>query len=255
MAGSPVKLGPRASALFSPLPWTDDYPASQEWADELEALLAFSESQGQHNRFLPKLRTPRNKQRDAALSELRVAFFLNHSGFSIAAWDPPGNDGNVGEYSISTPEGSTVFTEVKSRCWESELSQEERLAGRTKLPKYLESDPAAYANWKGVRDCISEAYSKFTPNEPNLLVIADNFFVSLARTAPWQINVALFATHGTYGGEVGYFTRATYQNLGAIALFAAEVLDSAVEYGFQVFPNPHALVQTTIPSALASLRE
>jgi hypothetical protein len=252
MVGLQVRLGPRASKLFSPLPWTDDYPASQEWADELDALLAFAESQGQLARFLPKLRTPRNRQRDDALSELRIAHFLHGCGILIAAWEPPGNNGKVGEYSLSMPEGCTIFTEVKSRGWRSELSQEERLAGRAKRPKYIEDDGGAYANWKGMRDCIADAYSKFTPNEPNLLVIADDFFVSLARTGSWQIDVALFATDERYGETRGCFATAAYQNLGAIAVFAAEVSGSSVGYTFQVFRNPYALAQTAIPSSLAS---
>ena len=253
MAGSPVKLGSRAGGLFSPVPWTDDYPASQEWADELETLLEFCDSQGQLARFLPKLRIPRNKQRDATLSELRVALFLHRSGFPIAAWEPPGNNRKEGEYSVRTPEEGIVFTEVKSRGWESELTQEERLAGRTKQPKYIEDDGGAYANWKGMRDCISDAYSKFTPSGPNLLVIADDFFVSLARTASWQIRVALFATHARYGEEPGYFATAAYQNLGAIAVFAVEGSDFSLEYKFQIFQNPHALTETAIPPSLASL--
>jgi len=253
MAMSKVQLGPIANRLFSPVPWTDDYPASQEWADELETLLEFCDSHGQLRRFLPKLRIPRNKQRDATLSELRVALFLHRSGFPIAAWEPPGNNNKEGEYSVRAPEGGIVFTEVKSRGWESEITQVERLAGRTKQAKYKEDDPAAYANWKGMRDCISDAYSKFTPGGPNLLVIADNFFVSLARTAPWQINVALFATHDRYGEERGYFATAAYQNLGAVAVFAAEVSEILVECRFQIFQNPYALTETAIPPSLASL--
>ncbi len=254
MAGSPVKLGSRAGGLFSLVPWTDDYPASQEWADELETLLDFCDSRGQLHRFLNRIGTPRNKQSYAALSELRVALFLHRSGFPIMAWEPPGNNGKVGEYSVMTPEGYAVFTEVKSRGWESELTQEELDSGRTKLPKYLDNDRASYANWKGMRDCISAAYSKFTPSEPNLLVIADNFFVSLARKDTWQINVALFATHDRYGEEPGYFATAAHQNLGAVAVFAAEVSDFSVEYRFQIFQNPCALVETAIPPSLASLR-
>jgi hypothetical protein len=253
MASSPVKLGPMASRLFSPVPWTDDYPASQEWDDELEILLEFCDSQGQLARFLPKLRIPRNRQRDATLSELRVALFLHSGGFPIMAWEPPGNNGKVGEYSVMTPEGRAVFTEVKSRGWESELTQEERDSGRVKLPKYLDNDRASYANWKGVRDCISAAYSKFTSSESNLLVIADDFFVNLLRTSRWQIDVALFTKFDVYGGEIGYFATETFRNLGAVAVFAAEVSDFPVEYRFQIFQNPYALVEAAIPPSLASL--
>jgi hypothetical protein len=84
------------------------------------------------------------------------------------------------------------------------LTQAESLAGRTKLPKYIDSDGGAYANWKGVRDCIAAAYEKFTDHEPNLLVIADDFFVSLIHSE-LQIRIALYINETVYGGEAGHF--------------------------------------------------
>jgi hypothetical protein len=85
-----VKLGPLASNCFSPPRWTDEYPSSKKWSDELERLLAFADSQGQLQKFLPRLHTPRPNQRDEALSELRIAFFLHRNGFPIVVWEPSG---------------------------------------------------------------------------------------------------------------------------------------------------------------------
>ena len=65
-------FGPLASSLLSPLPWKDDYPSSQEWADELERLLSFADSQGQLKAFIPRIGTELANQRDEALNELRV---------------------------------------------------------------------------------------------------------------------------------------------------------------------------------------
>jgi hypothetical protein len=187
------------------------------------------------------------------LNELRIAYFLHGSGFPVVAWEPPGQGGKVGECSIRAPEGSTVFTEVKSPGWESELAQAERLAGRTKLPKYIDGDGGPYANWKGMRDCIRRAYGKFTPNEPNLLVIADDFFVNLT-VAQLPIDVALYDSHTGYGGEAGYFTSAAYQNIGGVAVFAATAERASIGYRFQVFENRFASLQAKLPSSLLRLR-
>lgn len=253
MVGPGVKLGSIASKLFSPPRWRDYYPSSQAWADELELLLQFATSHNQIGNFLPRLNTPRKNQRDETLNELRVAFFLDRSGFPVVAWEPPGQGGKVGEYSIRTLEGCAVFTEVKSRGWESELTQAERLAGRTKLPKYVDGDGGPFANWKGIRDCIRDWYCKFRQNEPNLLVIADDFFVNLT-VAQEPIDVALYDKHTGYGGEAGYFTSAAYQNIGGVAVFAAAVERASVGYRFQVFENPFASPQARLPSSLLRLR-
>jgi hypothetical protein len=247
-----AKLGTYASNLFSPPLWTDDYPAGRKWADELEKLLAFADSQGQIEKYLPRLHTNRNNQRDEALNELRVAFYLHRSGFPITTWEPAGNHGRVGEYTILSPESVYIFTEVKSRGWESELTQAERLAGRTQLPKYIDGDGGAYANWKGVRDCIAAAYDKFTDHEPNLLVIADDFFVSLIHSE-LQIRIALYINEAAYGEEVGYFTNSQYQNIGGVALFSTNTAGDAVAYDFRVFDNGSALNSTTLPPSLLRL--
>lgn len=132
------------------------------------------------------------------------------------------------------------------------MTQAERLAGRTKLPKYIDGDGGAYANWKGVRDCIAAAYEKFTDHEPNLLVIADDFFVSLIHSES-QMRIALYMNEAAYGEEVGYFTNSQYQNLGGLALFSTNTGGDAVAYDFRVFDNGSALNSTRLPASLLRL--
>jgi len=252
-----IGLGPLTSNLLYPFPWKDDYPAWQEWADELERLLSFADSQGQMPAFLPRLKTDRRNQRDEALNELRVAFFLHRNGFPIVVWEPAGLRGKVGEYSVRVPEGITVFTEVKSPGWESELDSAERLAGRTKLPKYIDGDGGAFANWEGIRKCIasSKTYPKFSPTQPNLLVIADDFFVSL-HDSEWQTQIALYFDRSSYGSETGYFSSSEYANLGGVGVFGAfvEAGKIRVDYRFRVYNNPFALTQTRLPESILALR-
>jgi hypothetical protein len=248
-----VQLGPISTRIISPPRWTDAYPARQPWADELEQLLAFADSHGQLANFIPRLHTHRNNQRDEAINELRVALHLHRAGFPVVAWEPPGNAGKVGEYSVGSAENLTVFVEVKSRGWESELAHADRLAGRAKLPKYEDGEGGPFATWKQVRACISNAYSKFPAGQPTLLVMADDFFVSLADSKP-MLDIALYADHSSYGSETGYFTSAAYERLGGLAIFAATIRQDAVAYEFSVFNNPFALPPARLPQSLVEFR-
>jgi hypothetical protein len=111
------RLGPIARRLISSARWTDAYPSSTEWQQELNILLSFAGSQGSLSDFVPRLES-KNTQRDEALEELRVAYLLHHSGFPIVKWNTPGLNGKVGEYLVLTAEGQNIFVEVKSPGWE-----------------------------------------------------------------------------------------------------------------------------------------
>lgn len=253
-----LEFEPLTTKLLLPLPWTDPYPSCQEWADELEQLLAFADLQGRLDDFLPRIKvgTGRHTQRDAALNELRVAYFFDRSGIPISAWAPPGLAGRIGEFSVTAREGCAVFTEVKSRGWEGELSDADRLAGRTRFPKYLEGTGGAFANWQEVRKCIAsdKTYPKFAPIQANLLVISDNLFVGLLD-AEEQMEIALYDQRSKYGGENGYFASPAYNNLGGVAAFAAErrMGRAAVEYRMKVYGNRFAFAETSLPESIVSL--
>ena len=131
-----LRLGPVARRLISPDVWTDGYPGPEAYVKELDVLLKFADGKGCLRRFVPNLEG-RNNQRDEALNELRLAYLLENLDFSIIQWDPPGLNGRIGEFLLKSPEGTCIFTEIKSPGWESELSPEQIKAGRTKLPKYI----------------------------------------------------------------------------------------------------------------------
>ncbi len=88
--GQEVKRGAR---------WTDDYPAWQVYADELEKLLAFAQSKGRFDSYLARLRGS-DSQRDSALMELRVARHLEACGFEVVEWDPKGLGTGTGEFLV-----------------------------------------------------------------------------------------------------------------------------------------------------------
>src|SRR5258708_24471072 len=244
-------LGPVARRLVSPARWTDEYPSCSTFAKELDALLLFADEQDRLRQFVPRLEA-RNTQRDEALSELRVAYWLHHNSLPILQWEPPGLNRKVGEYLIGTPDGHKVFVEVKSPGWESELSDEERRAGRTKQPKHQQGEGGAFGNWEALHKCIAspKTYPKFSRNQPNLLVVADDLKVGL-HDSIWHVEIALYADHKGYG-EMGYFTSPRFENLGGVAIFGAYSYffsNRGLEYEFQIFDNPFALASTKLPES------
>ena len=244
-------LGPVARRFVSPDRWTDAYPATPEWAKELDALLRFADEQGRLRSFIPRLES-KNALRDEALNELRVAYWFQYNQFPVLLWEPPGLNGRVGEYLIDSPEGICVFVEVKSPGWEGDLSEAERQAGRTKQPKYRDGDGGAFGNWQPIRRCIASprTYPKFAPTQPNLLVISDDLQVSLIDS-PEHVDIALYAEHNGYG-ETGYFTSSRFENIGGVAIFGAEKMfgKQGIDYEFRLFDNPFALTSTRLPDSI-----
>ena len=168
-------------------------------------------------------------------------------------WEPPGLNGKIGEYLIGAPEGDKVFIEVKSPGWESELSDEERRAGRNKQPKYRQGEGGAFGNWEALHKCIAspKTYPKFPATQPTLLVVADDLKVSLTDSI-WHIEIALYADHKGYG-EMGYFTSPQFENLGGVAIFGASsdfFNNRGIEYEFQIFENPFTLPSAKLPQSL-----
>ena len=219
--------------------------------------MSFADDQGRLRHFIPRLES-KNTQRDEALDELRVAYLLHHSHFPVVQWEPPGLNGKVGEYLIGTPEGQHVFVEVKSPGWEGELSDEERNAGRAKQPKHQQGEGGAFGNWQPLKRCIasSRTYPKFSPTQPNLLIVADDLKMPLQESLD-HVEIALYADHDRYG-EMGYFTSARFENLGGVGVFRALSLAfsavHSVEYEFKLFDNPFALPSVKLPDSLLGLK-
>jgi len=253
MPAGPQLFGPAARRLVSPDRWTDQYPAWPQYALELDVLLSFADDYGQLPRFTPRLES-KNAQRDEALDELRIAYFLHHSSFPVQKWDPPGLNGKVGEYLIGTPENQSVFIEVKSPGWEGELSAEQLKAGRTKEPKYQQGEGGAFGNWEPLQKCIASprTYPKFAPTQPNLLIIADDLKISLQDSLV-HVDIALYADHDRYG-QKEYFTSSQYQNLGALGIFRALATSDGIAYDFKLFDNPFALPAVKLPASLLEFK-
>lgn len=192
---------------------------------------------------------PRTTERDDALQEIRVAYFLTSVGFPVAEWEPPGAGKYIGEFSVDASASRAVFIEIKSPGWEGQLSQEQRDAGRARQEKYQDLEGGADDPWRAIRMSVKKAYPKFLPSQPNLLVIADDRFMPIATWGRLAAEQALFIKNTALDGEAGYFTNNQFENLGAAALFKAEdeVL-RGLQYTFHLFPNPKAKTETVLPT-------
>ena len=248
-----IRLGPKTAHILTQARWRgqDAFPAWQEFAGEFERLLTYADGTGQFQRFRPRL-TATKTQRDETLQEIRVAYFFDLCKFPITSWEPLGHGIKAGEFCIRTSPSDHVFIEVKSPGWEGELSPAERAAGRAKREKYINGEARAYAPWERIRFTIQKAYPKFSPTQPNLLVIADDFFVSLEHsTFPMQI--ALFEKSRAYRDEQGYFVTNSFEKLGGVGTFWLKPSGVKVNYGFRLFTNPRALQSTRLPQTFCDV--
>lgn len=213
----------------------DQFP-SEIRRDDVIKWLEYSYSRNQFERFLPRLKDVPAK-RDEALAEIYVAYFIEKcTGYPITTWEPPGNNGKLGEFSFAF-EGKEIFCEVKSPGWEREIVESEGPSSpRLKKAKYLPGDHGWFDNSDYVRDTILKAYPKFPLNKPTLLILVDDFKVSLTDD-PIDMWKALYKPH------MGYFTTNQFCNLGAIGVLCMEKIDP----DFCVYHNPMALESAIVP--------
>lgn len=132
-----LRLGAVARKLLSPDVWTHGYPGPEGHIKELDVLLQFADERGCLSPFLPNLEA-RNKQRDEAPNELCLAYWFDSLGFAVTQWDPPGLNGQIGEFLLDSPKKVPVFTEIKSPCGESELTSAQIKTGRALQAKYTD---------------------------------------------------------------------------------------------------------------------
>src|SRR5258708_453810 len=131
-----VEPGPRLWAVMQGKAWIDEWPSSQEWAEEAEKILAFLEAQGQltPEKFLGQLRGKLG-QREGAMGHARAAHWLHRNGYKITDWEPKATN-NPGDLEFQLRATPRVFAEVKHRTWQSELTREQIDAGRGKELPY-----------------------------------------------------------------------------------------------------------------------
>jgi hypothetical protein len=190
-----VRLGPLTQRLLSGAHWRglDEFPFCQVWADDVEHVLRFLESEGRLATFLDVVQGVRTPQhRNACLAEARAACHLSRNGFRIVQWEPPGQGRTKGEIMVSLPGSPDIFVEVKHPGWQGEYrhrriaemgkltpQQEEQCVARMKQGKYLPADGGRVAPHVAAMDVVRRnALPKLTDQCPNLVIVVDDLQVS-----------------------------------------------------------------------------
>jgi hypothetical protein len=214
--------------------------------------LSFAKNEGQWNRYFGPIRGP-NKQRNGALAELRVALYLKVNGFPVVAWSPVGAGGRQGEFVVEGSAKQRVFVEVKGPEWQSEVPEDERKAGRSRQPKYVDMECRSIPpRWEAIQFAIAKAYEKLRDNIPNLLVVADDLFVSLEHETDFEAEEALYSDCPT---NPGYISDRRYEKLGGVGVFwvnrgsiwESEHKRGRLNYQMRLHLNPNALSSTALP--------
>ena len=156
--------------------------------------------------------------------------------------DPPGANNKIGEHLLDSPEKANVFVELKSRRWRAN-SQEDIAAGRQHQPKNRKQvEGGAVGNWDPVQRCIESdrTYPKFTDNQPNLLIIADDLKVPL-HFSLIHVQAALFGScTAVSGGRV--------LQLQLASRTSAASASSAHPHRVQVWSTSSSSTRTRTPS-------
>lgn len=224
-----VILGQLAHYMCSGASWwgQDGFPSNQKWADELERVLSHLEAHGQLQRYLPNLRG-KLTQRNGALAEARVSFFLCCNGFRITSWEPQGVSNSLGEFEIQFKSSPKIFVEVKGPTWEGELSKSEYTGRRKQDGKYVHAEARTLGTIQKVIEAIAKSrkQNKFAVGRPNLLVVYTSYlFVSPLELSPKIVVPKVRAALNEL------------PELGAVLIFDATCRESTIEYDVLFIEN------------------
>jgi hypothetical protein len=224
-----VILGPLTRTVLDGAVWRDAsvFPAFQDWADEVEGVLSFLESQRKFETFLPRLRA---RERDGAFAEARVAFFFHRNGFDITDWEPAAVVGRPGDLEVRWRNSEPIFVEVKGPGWEGELTLEQIQAGRQHGPKYINAEARAVGPVSRVLYAVDKAIPKLDVTRCNLVVVVDDLFLS-----PTEMPRSILKGQLTRG-----LSDPKYVPVSAVFLLNPASYGQGVEYRKYFVPNPGA---------------
>lgn len=174
----PVTIGPYVQRVLDGASWpaTDEYPVHQGTADDSERLFAWADRHGRFDALLPRLQA-RPRERDATISEIRSAWFIESLGARVVSWEPAATN-RPGEFEVQWPNSAVIFVEVKGPTWQSELSDADKRGPRKDQPRFINAECRSYDTRVEVRYAADKTMGKLDSNRPNLLVVADHLFVS-----------------------------------------------------------------------------
>jgi hypothetical protein len=241
-----ITLGPLTRFVVSGVRWdsTDSFPGWQAEADEFERLLCHLVAHDRFHSFLPRLRLT-CKHRIAALAEARASFFFHRIGFRILEYEPLGDNNTKGDLLIQWRESPPIFVEVKAPSWHGEVAavnpstsmQQEWIKKRFLQPKFDYVGCVADSASRVLEVVEHNALKKLRRNGPNLVVVADDLFVSALG----------FLTLESKATEL--MSNAKCDRLSGLLLFKSD-LKSGVDYRIQYLHNPSALASCALPAAV-----
>ena len=178
----PIVIGPYVQRVLdgTTRPSSDPYPAHQATADDNERLFAWADRHGRFEAVLSRLQA-RPREREAAVSEIRSAWFLESAGAPIISWEPAATS-RPGEFEVQWPNSGVVFVEVKGPTWQSELSDAQKRGPRKDQPRFINGDIRWHDTRVEVRYAAMKTMGKLDRGRPNILVVADHLFVSPVRS-------------------------------------------------------------------------
>jgi hypothetical protein len=269
---SDVNIGPLTRAMISGAKWQghDAFPAWQVWADEVETVLEFLDSEQRLPAFLDRIQKDRSvKHRDATLAEARSSYYLNQNGFKILEWEPLGEGTALGEALVQLGSSPAVFVEVKQPNWQGEklplmiadqkrLSPAERAArlARMKQPRFLPGvceGGAVGSHHFSMSVVRRNALHKLSVRHPNLVIVADDCQVTpvgLPALAEYVRREFVTPAHDPLDLDDRY----TYERLGGVLfLNLVSFGTGAIEYNVEFVANPNAIASCALPAEVLSL--
>ena len=238
-----VILGRLTKKIYCGASWVgkDEFPSNQAWADEVEKVLSFLESQGQFRKYLPALQG-KLTQRDGALSEARVAFFFHRNNFKIISWAPRGASSHLGEFEVQWNSLQPIFVEVKGPRWEGELSENELNGPRRHQPRYINGEARWIDSIGKVIAAADKAVPKFYPDRPNLLVVVGYLLFVSPRDLPRGIVEPKI---------VSTLSNSRFENIGGVLIFDFAYNANLISYDAVFIENTTANELCKLPKEVA----
>jgi hypothetical protein len=153
-------------------------------------------------------------------------------GYPVIQWEVKTVRNNDVDFVVEK-ESQIIYCEVKSPGWESELNHHERLSNRGKIAKHISGEARPLGCIQAIRYSIKKAYSKFSSNSMNLLIINDDLF-SPALDNPRRIDIALLHP------EFGPFVNNDFENLGGILFINCIKISDIFEYRRKFVKNENS---------------
>jgi hypothetical protein len=194
-----------------------------KWIPGINKWLEFINKKNELLRFKPRLNSKKPQIFDA-LAEIQAAYVIeNNTEYKVVEFEKKTVKDKDVDFLISNNK-TEIYCEVKSPGWEAELTQKERLEGRTKKPKYINAEARWVESWKNIQYAIIKAYDKFLPAKHNMIILCPDLFNGLLEF-PNDLNVnnSLYGKKFQFNSltdtkQKGCFADNTYENIGGLLI-------------------------------------